>query len=845
MVVCHISSLIKASHQLRGLMEFRIPYDNLYRDWSTCKTLEPPNIRTLKMYEVVNFDDALKNEITRCEREAFTWYFDGKLRAMRGHLQQYLLSWLSTTNSDFSELSFELARKTYIHAHRLIKVLQEPLQGWIKSLLVTAFLKHFNLDQIKLIMDDSTDSLQPTLKSNIYLDDLFPDDSVADLEADLIVMDNTWDSCGDGESFWNINESTEPTTNTETVDDSFLNVSSTDPTLNLPPTQDSSNTQNSPPTQITQPTQESSTNVTHVSESQDTPQSPIEPMASISQVEAISDDDDSNISPAPHINSTHYPASPQDSKRIATEKSHSPLVASVAGRTTSPKVAKSPGLETSRKENTPKPPIQSASVSMSSQKLTDQPNCTEPIPSLMSSTVGIVWVKGHKNPLSNMYMEALMHNTRRAASAEHMYQAIKCEFMGHPQLIAYILAAESGYMAKRLADRAFKRTFAQNSWANVQTLGDLTLWHSEQSFTVMRDILRSKFQQSTLFRQALRLTQGHYIAHNVYDTRWGTGPSPNPANWPSGCNMFGQLLMELRKEMFQTPIPEIQHLIPPGPTTHDPIVGATQVLMKYGKSQKEHQKLTISDTNDGSTLSPRKRPASRDSSLPAKIPRISTPSPEPTVGNTGSRNDSSSSSSAKDNEPTVTDNPVMVHTRKDNEPKINWPAPMGCRSILIIGDSNTRLMTVIPSKFVDTEIHCYPGMNTRTLNKILMKADTRQSVKHVILAVGINDRFAQFQNTIRKPASALISTATSKYPNAKIYFPQLAQDLPGSQKETFRAMYEFMQQRSVILLPKLVPTSFSNDGIHYTADSANRTLDLWLHSLQMQQGSNPLPSTST
>ena len=51
--------------------------------------------------------------------------------------------------------------------------------------------------------------------------------------------------------------------------------------------------------------------------------------------------------------------------------------------------------------------------------------------------------------------------------------------------------------------------------------------------------------------------------------------------------------------------------------------------------------------------------------------------------------------------PTV---PVMIHNRKDSEPKVNWPAPTGCRSILILGDSNTRLMTSIPSNFADAGV---------------------------------------------------------------------------------------------------------------------------------------------
>ena len=445
-----------------------------------------------------------------------------------------------------------------------------------------------------------------------------------------------------------------------------------------------------------------------------------------------------------------------------------------------------------------------------------------PTTSTMKDQVPIITVRGGKDPLSNMYLSNIKVKGRNFKSVEHWYQAEKAIFLGFPLLARDILLTDSAYAAKRLANKEFYSPFfKRSSTENSDLANKLKRWLNTVRFNKMNEILHIKFDQIEDFRKNLKQTGPAYIAHNVPDLVWGIGSDNIQDFKPNSRNIFGRCLMELRLRKFDVPIPDIPDI----PLNTEP---------KANPMKKVPHHLS------------RKRPL--DFELPApKRPVPCTHSKDNNLSHLTQKDTLSSAANLKlDHEqstsnfdietsqpPTRNNIPIQVdiHNRAHNEKKDDWTPPLAEFEILVIGDSNTKRMTSIPEQWENRlAIHSYPGAHIRHATIMLRKAQVFPHTQHVILAMGINDRDANFHSTIRKYISALCSIVPKKFPNAKLHFPLLPQTLDEEQDQQVSAMYKYLTSRQVNLLKNPSNLTFL-DNIHLDERSAIATIEHWLQQL--------------
>ena len=471
-------------------------------------------------------------------------------------------------------------------------------------------------------------------------------------------------------------------------------------------------------------------------------------------------------------------------------------------------------IETTAKSGKELQPVNNTSTPMKKQHLPTTSTSTDPPP--------IITVRGGKDPLSNMYLSNIKVKGRNFKSVEHWYQAEKASYLGFPLLARDILLTDSAYAAKRLANREFYSPFfKRSSTENPDLANKLKVWLNTVRFNKMNEILHIKFDQVADFRTNLKQTGAAYIAHNVQDTIWGIG-SDNIQDFKlNSKNIFGRCLMELRSLKFDVPIPDIPDL----PCTTEP-------------------KTNPIDT--GPHPSSRKRPLNFE--LPApKRPVSSTHKDDNNLSHLTQKDTLSSASNLKPNHKHSTSNvniensqppiskkiPIQIdiHNRAHNEKKDDWTPPLAEFEILVIGDSNTKRMTSIPKQWENRlAIHSYPGAHIRHATIMLRKSQVFPHTQHVILAMGINDRDANFHSTIKKYISALCSIIPKKFPNAKLHFPLLPQNLDVLQHQQITAMYKFLTSKQVNLLKYPSNLTFL-DNIHLDEGSAIATIEYWLQQL--------------
>ena len=133
----------------------------------------------------------------------------------------------------------------------------------------------------------------------------------------------------------------------------------------------------------------------------------------------------------------------------------------------------------------------------------------------------------NKNPtLSMFYPEKLHFHGKTHRSPEHAYQREKAIHQEKLWAAEIITEADSASSAKHLAAKYLAHS---ETWQNCKV-------------SVMQNVLQARYKQSTQFADALHKTGDSDIVHNVACPFWGTGRNGN------GQNMYGKLLMQLRKE---------------------------------------------------------------------------------------------------------------------------------------------------------------------------------------------------------------------------------------------------------------------------------------------------------
>ena len=446
-------------------------------------------------------------------------------------------------------------------------------------------------------------------------------------------------------------------------------------------------------------------------------------------------------------------------------------------------------------------------------------------------------VRGQQDPLSNMYMANMKIKGCSYGSAEHYYQAEKARFFGFKSLAENIRGCPSGYNAKRMATNYFQSTFFTLSLkANLDMKQKFHEWHNSIRYTRMTEILHIKFQQTQEFRAALIDSGDTFLAHTVKDKEWGTGSDTLQGYDPTAKNIFGKLLMEIRALKFNVPIPPRPNLPTIQPRPADQHGNAS---VHNRDNQKRKHSTDSTEFRNTQEPPPKKNCNETCKGIPSLMQLKTRRSPEPNTDEIYHQYVPLSIEEDMMNTPEEwTDHQYEIilvnnHDRPHRDRKDNWEPPLAEFEIMVLGDSNTRLMYRINHEYKNRiAVHCYPGAHFKHISSILRKGPIFSNTKHVILAVGINDREAHFVNTSKKHLSALISNTRLKFPNAKIHFPYLPQRLSVYQTQQFQDVYDFCVTRDVLMLNNPTDIHFSRDMIHLTEASAIRMINHWIDQIK-------------
>lgn len=390
-------------------------------------------------------------------------------------------------------------------------------------------------------------------------------------------------------------------------------------------------------------------------------------------------------------------------------------------------------------------------------------------------------VKGKQDPLSNFFPCKITFQNKEYPSAEHLYQALKADYLGHPEYSELIRKQPSAAGAKAKADHLFKKNSTYNEELRLHPRARMlqTRWDTEGRLEMVWLAIQEKANASPLFYEQLKNTGRAYIAHNVPDRFWGTGDNAPIIPHSMGENRFGILLMRLRQALFGIEVPE------PVKTTN-----------------------TSPDTSPSHTRK-------RDHSPPTRE----------TANKVYKRHRGTTGTSTP---------PVSSHLSDPTRGgKKAWRPPSVHHATTIIGDSNlNRITSIDPTLNKSLAIHSYPGLRLEHLVAIVNQLQPIQGVRNIIVAAGINNREQQFQNTIRPTINKLTSSLKRAYPAATIYFAQIINDqLAPAHQNTLDRINSYFQQRGATLLSQPPNLQRQRDKIHWTEGSANILLHSWLTQL--------------
>ena len=170
-------------------------------------------------------------------------------------------------------------------------------------------------------------------------------------------------------------------------------------------------------------------------------------------------------------------------------------------------------------------------------------------PPPQSSPAGVRAVAGRFDPLSNFFGYTHKKAGRVHHSVEQVYQMTKASHFGHRGAFEKIGRTRSATQAKSTSDEFFKSKKHDLMMKSHPRIGQLDRdWHVTRKRQVVRSLLKEKVHQCPPFRKALMASGNCVIRHNTTDRFWGTG-SNDPTLEAGGSNAFGNLLMEVRRDL--------------------------------------------------------------------------------------------------------------------------------------------------------------------------------------------------------------------------------------------------------------------------------------------------------
>ncbi len=172
--------------------------------------------------------------------------------------------------------------------------------------------------------------------------------------------------------------------------------------------------------------------------------------------------------------------------------------------------------------------------------------------------------------------------------------------------------------------------------------------------------------------------------------------------------------------------------------------------------------------------------------------------------------------------------------------KCKWPIPKFSSKIALLGDSNLSKISHAPNEIESVQADSFPGAHIQHITKIIQQHNTNQQAPDVlILSVGINNRGNQPQ-THHTNVTGLVKAASQKFPTTKVYIPQInfSESLPEKQKQSLLSLNKLFgifasKNNNIHTIPPLNQNEFQtgNDLIHWTPETANKTLANWIKHL--------------
>ena len=172
---------------------------------------------------------------------------------------------------------------------------------------------------------------------------------------------------------------------------------------------------------------------------------------------------------------------------------------------------------------------------------------------------------------------------------------------------------------------------------------------------------------------------------------------------------------------------------------------------------------------------------------------------------------------------------IKHHTGANKEA---WVLPPLGRPIVVIGDSNIKRISNISTAYIQqTTLVSYSGMSFKHLYEVFRRmAEPDLQVKHLILAVGINNRYQNAEKSANKVIQSLYSKARLQFPRAKVYFPTFPKYKDPSWNINLGDFTKTFKRLGATILQ---PTqNFKlDDEVHWSPSTADDMLQEWLSSL--------------
>jgi len=460
---------------------------------------------------------------------------------------------------------------------------------------------------------------------------------------------------------------------------------------------------------------------------------------------------------------------------------------------------------------------------------------------------GIRSVIGAQDPLSNFFLCNFIFRGRNFRSLEHAYQWEKALFFGFGGIARKIENARTAAQAKLIA-------------REIPYSGN---WH-KVSVSLMRELLRLKWEQVLVFREELKGCTNKTITHPVSDTFWGTGTEKR-----KGKNVFGELLQDLlhmpKRAVKRTDEGRKRGEVgrsrkaaerPVGTSNRFSALSENASTAQEGNKKRTERSAWSKVCRTSSPLPaedypeiPKPQRVRRTTRKVLNLTGIQTvPTPlkrgPPTPGSE-TEEDTSSSSSPPHNKTIGVcakgSHPALVRTHStDKSSKKKWTWPKAVKSTLVIGEGNLSRMTVSP--ITDVQLESYPGARFQHFTDMLKGKDFAadgKSPANIVIALGLNDRSSDPQKTSVRNLKTMLTWVKKRFESSRVFLIEMnfSKYLPIAEQNNLDLINRSLGHCDwATVIPKLQTQRFKIDtndptGIFWREDTANGMLNHWLNFL--------------